>query len=293
MIRKALLLFLVALLMPLAVEAQVVQEVQPASGEIAVEAVVPETYAVIDETESARINWTESYIEARGQAVPPTGKEKTAQGKLLARRGAIVDLQRNLLEYLQGVRVDARTTVKDFMATDIVRTEVQGIVKGVEILEATWDGEIYTVVGRIRLEQLRRAVLPALPEKPAPRAVPPAPAPGKKPSGSYTGLVVDARHLPLIPAMTFRIVDESGKEVYSLATVDKERFLSSGLCDYHNNLDYAKGAPRVSDGPIVIKAVRVMGPENVDLVVSNKDGARIRGSAYDFRVPCRVSVVKR
>ncbi|QTX32231.1 hypothetical protein KAR29_13135 [Aminithiophilus ramosus] len=289
MIRRVLLLILVAGLFPCAVEAQAVQAVVET---VAVEA-APSAFAVVDETESARTNWTESYIEARGQAVPPAGKEKLAQGKLLARRGALVDLQRNLLEYLQGVRVDAKTTMKDFMATDIVRTEVQGMVQGVEILEATWDGEVYTVVGRIRLEQLRRALEPALPEKPHPRPLPSPPAPAKKGSASYTGLVVDARDLPLIPAMTFRIVDESGKEVYGLASVDKERFLSSGLCDYHSSLDYAKGAPRVSDGPLVVKALRVEGPENVDIVVSNKDGARIRGSAYDFRVPCRVSVVKR
>ena len=289
MIRRVLLLILAVGLFPCAVGAQEVQAVVETA---AIEA-APSAFDVVDETESARTNWTESYIEARGQAVPPAGKEKLAQGKLLARRGALVDLQRNLLEYLQGVRVDAKTTMKDFMATDIVRTEVQGMVQGVEVLEATWDGEVYTVVGRIRLEQLRRALEPALPEKPQSRPLPSPSAPTKKGSASYTGLVVDARDLPLVPAMTFRIVDETGKEVYGLASVDKERFLSSGLCDYHNSLDYAKGAPRVSDGPLVVKALRVVGPENVDIVVSNKDGARIRGSAYDFRVPCRVSVVKR
>lgn len=289
MIRRVLFLILAVGLFPCAVGAQEVQAVVETA---AVEA-APSAFDVVDETESARTNWTESYIEARGQAVPPAGKEKLAQGKLLARRGALVDLQRNLLEYLQGVRVDAKTTMKDFMATDIVRTEVQGMVQGVEVLEATWDGEVYTVVGRIRLEQLRRALEPALPEKPQSRPLPSPSAPTKKGSASYTGLVVDARDLPLVPAMTFRIVDETGKEVYGLASVDKERFLSSGLCDYHNSLDYAKGAPRVSDGPLVVKALRVVGPENVDIVVSNKDGARIRGSAYDFRVPCRVSVVKR
>ena len=289
MIRRVLFLILAVGLFPCAVGAQEVQAVVETA---AIEA-APSAFDVVDETESARTNWTESYIEARGQAVPPAGKEKLAQGKLLARRGALVDLQRNLLEYLQGVRVDAKTTMKDFMATDIVRTEVQGMVQGVEVLEATWDGEVYTVVGRIRLEQLRRALEPALPEKPQSRPLPSPSAPTKKGSASYTGLVVDARDLPLVPAMTFRIVDETGKEVYGLASVDKERFLSSGLCDYHNSLDYAKGAPRVSDGPLVVKALRVVGPENVDIVVSNKDGARIRGSAYDFRVPCRVSVVKR
>ncbi|MDD4364458.1 MAG: hypothetical protein PHF19_01835 [Synergistales bacterium] len=290
MVRKFLVLAFVAALFPAVWWAQ---ETVKAEETVKAQALSSTDSNVVDETETARIDWTEGYVEARGQAVAPSGKQETAQGKLLARRGAVVDLQRNLLEFLQGVRVDARTTMKDFMTHDTVRTEVQGMIKNIEILEASWDGEVYTVVGRVKLEKVRRALLPALPEKPSEKAVPSAPAPGRKPSGSYTGLVVDARHLPLIPAMTFRVVDESGREVYSLASVDRERFLSSGLCDYHNSLDYAKGAPRVSDAPVVVKALRVVGPENVDLVVSNGDAARIRGSAYDFRVPCRVSVVKR
>jgi hypothetical protein len=31
----------------------------------------------------------------------------------------------------------------------------------------------------------------------------------------------------------------------------------------------------------------------VDLVISNTDAAKIRGNAFDFRIPCRVTVVKR
>ena len=251
-----------------------------------------EVVAVVEEVEMARINWSEDYVEATGQGVPPTGKENTPQGKLLARRAATVDLQRNLLEFLQGVRVDSKTTMNDFMANDMVRTEVQGTVRNVEIMEATWDGEIYTVVGRVKMEKVRRAVLPALPEKPQTKEVPPKPAPSAS-KKRYTGLVIDARNLPLIPAMMFRILDASGKEVYSLGFVDKERFLSSGLCDYHTNINYAMGAPRVADAPLRVKAVKMVGPQNVDIVISNADAAKIRKSTYDFRIPCRVTVVKR
>ncbi len=243
---------------------------------------------VVEQAEHALLNWTAGYVEATGQAVPPTDKANTAQGKLLARRGAIVDLQRNLLEFVQGVRVDAETVMKDFMANDFVKTEVHGCIKRVEVTGSAWDGEIYTVTGRIKLEDLRRAVTPALPTKPVDRQAPPAP---KK--GNVTGLVLDVRHLPLIPAMTFRVLDEGGREVYSLNFVDRERFLSSGLCDYQTNINYAQGAPRVADKPLMVKAVRVVEPRNVDIVVPNSAAGKIKGSAYDFRVTCRVTVVKR
>jgi hypothetical protein len=255
---------------------------------------LPATPPVVVGTEFARVNWTADFVEATGQAVAPAGKEGTAQGKLLARRGATVDLQRNLLEAIQGVQVDGQTTMTDFMATDVVRTQVQGLIKGVEVFDASWDGEIYTVQGRIRLEHVRGAVLPALPKKPESKPVPPQPGP--IPQGSKTaasGLLVDARNVPLIPALVFRILDEDGKEVYGMDFVDAERFLTSGLCDYHTNLGYAQDAPRVAASPIVAQAVRTVSPQNVDIVISNADAAKIRGSSYDFRIPCRVTVVKR
>jgi hypothetical protein len=253
-----------------------------------------ESVVETNETLMAAINWTEDYIEAKGQGLPPTGKENTAQGKLLARRAATVDLQRNLLEFMQGVRVDSRTTMTDYMVSDRVRTEVRGIIKNVEITGGEWDGEVYTVTGRVKMQDVRVTVAPELPRKPEPKPVPQQPAPTKSPpKGRYTGLVIDATHLPLIPAMTFRVVDTSGKEVYSLGFVDKERFLSSGLCSYHMSVGYAKMEPRVTDSPLVVKARKLVGPENVDIVISEGDAARIRGSSYDFRVPCRVIVVKR
>jgi len=258
---------------------------------------VTESVTVQDETLMASINWTNDYVEAMGQGVPPDGKENTAQGKLLARRAAVVDLQRKLLEFIKGVQVDARTTMNDYMVNDRVRTEVQGTIKNVEILEGTWDGEIYSVAGRVKMKDVRVAVVPELPEPPVMKDVPPPPPatkPSEKPAKNrYTGLVLDATHLPLIPAMTFKIVDGSGKEVYSMAFVDKERFLTSGLCSYHMTVGSAKTEPRVTDVPLVVKAVKTVGPQNVDIVISNADAAKIRNSTYDFRTPCRVIVVKR
>jgi hypothetical protein len=104
--------------------------------------------------ETALVDWGQNYIEATGMAVAPDGS-KGAQGKALARRGAIVDLQRNLLESVGGVQIDSRTTMNDFMAEDRVRSEVHGLIRNVELLDGKWDGESYTVTGRIRTAGLR------------------------------------------------------------------------------------------------------------------------------------------
>ncbi|HPE64789.1 MAG TPA: hypothetical protein PK849_01305 [Synergistales bacterium] len=109
------------------------------------------------EKEKALIDWGQNYIEGSGMAVAPEGTTG-AQAKALARRGAMVDLQRNMLEFVCGVQIDARTVMDDFMAEDRVRSEVHGLIRNIEILKGEWDGESYTVTGRIKTEQLRLIV---------------------------------------------------------------------------------------------------------------------------------------
>jgi hypothetical protein len=240
--------------------------------------------------ERGLLNWTQSYVESSGVGVVPKGM-KGAQAKAMARRGAIVDLQRNLLEFMGGVQIDGRTTLDNFMADDLVRQEVHGIIQGVEVLGGEWDGESYTVSGRIRLKQIRQVVVTA-PVLQQQIVIVEAPAPAPKRSGGtrYTGLVIDARHLSLLPSMTFNVLDENGKAVYGMNFVNQESYLQSGLCAYYNNIGYAKAEGQVASNPIVAKAVRLAGG-NVDIVISGSDASKVRGSSFDFRRECRVIVV--
>ena len=90
--------------------------------------------STITTTGTGLMNWSDGSIRARGLGVPPEGKTGE-QAKALARRAAIVDLQRNLLETIQGVQIDSKTTVKDFMATDTINSAVAGTIKGVEVID--------------------------------------------------------------------------------------------------------------------------------------------------------------
>ncbi len=89
---------------------------------------------------NGRIEWTEGYIEARGQAVPPADAANAAQGRLKAFRAAKIDAQRNLLEICQSVRVTSNSTVKDFMqVSDAVSVQVTGVLKGAVVVEEKVD----------------------------------------------------------------------------------------------------------------------------------------------------------
>jgi len=103
---------------------------------INVEQVIAQSKPVIQEKPNGSINWTEQYIEAKGASVIDNERFKNAaQAKLMAKRGAIVDAQRNLLEIIKGVNVTSETTVNDMITTrDYIYTRIDGVIKGAQLV---------------------------------------------------------------------------------------------------------------------------------------------------------------
>lgn len=78
-----------------------------------------------------QINWITNIISASGFGVAPPSAVNAAQARALARRAAVVDARRNLLEVLGGVHIDSTTTVENFLVqSDVVRTKVEGVLQG-------------------------------------------------------------------------------------------------------------------------------------------------------------------
>ena len=244
--------------------------------------------AVVIEKDRNILNWTQNYIESVGVGIPPDNM-KGPQAKAMARRAAIVDLQRNLLEFVKGVQIDGRTTMENFIANDFVSQSVNGMIKNVQPVEGEWDGESYAMSGRLELPRIRvlLASAPAFAPVMSPK---PAETPPSRTGELYTGLVIDARHLPLVPSMTFKVLDGSSGAVYGMSFVDQASYLQSGLCAYYDNINYARGVVHVASNPIVARAVG-LSPGNVDIVISDGDAAKVRGSTYAFRRECKVVVV--
>jgi len=95
----------------------------------------------------------------------------------------------------------------------------------------------------------------------------------------YTGVIFDAQSLTFTPSGSVKILDEDGREVYGSAYVSKDWADKHGIVSYAKSLDQAKANQRVAGNPLVIKAVRVTGPNNKDLVISNDDARRVRDLA--------------
>lgn len=89
---------------------------------------------VVENKTNGKVNWTQQFVEAKGQSVIDTTRFKNlAQAKAMAIRGAVVVAQRNLLEITKGVNVVGETTVQDMITTgDYIYTRVEGLVKGAQ-----------------------------------------------------------------------------------------------------------------------------------------------------------------
>ena len=266
----------------------------------------------VEKVNQGSINWSQGYIEAVGIGAVPDRSIGKSNARPMALRAAVVVAQRNLLEITKGVQIDSTTTVKDFMVeSDIVNSKVEGLVKGAQVVKTEYLADT-TVEVTLRMP-LNGGVLaqtimplaiakPPAPPEPAPAApAPVAPAPvvtapvAPAPAGpaAYTGMVVDARGIQARPAMSPRVFDEDGKEVYGSANVDREYAVQQGMSGYARDLTAAQSNQRVTANPVTVKALRSSGAGKSDLIISNVDAQQIRDSAENmtFMKKCRVMVV--
>jgi hypothetical protein len=245
------------------------------------------------------VNWTDGYVEAVGIGAPPTQDMGKPQARPMALRAAQVDAYRNLLEVVNGVRVDATTTVMNYVVeSDIINTQVQGIVKGSKVMKQEYlsDGTVEVTVRMPLTGNFSALIIPRTlnRQKKAPPALTLPAEPSPSTGGIvYTGLVVDARGMQARPAMSPKILDENGQEVYGTLKVDREYAVQQGMSGYARDLTVAQSNPRVTSNPAIFKGLRAEGPGRSDIVISNADADTLRSAAENalFLKKCRVMIV--
>jgi len=245
------------------------------------------------------VNWTDGYVEAVGIGAPPQRYIGTPQARPNALRAGQIDAYRNLLEVINGVRVNSTTTIRDFtVESDIINTQVQGVVKGAKTMKQEYlsDGTVEVTVRMPLSGNFASVIIPRILEKrqtmPAPQLTPQPPAPATA-SEVFTGLVVDARGIQARPAMSPRIIDEKGQEVYGSMNVDREYAVQQGMSGYARDLTAAQSNPRVTNNPVSVKGLRTEGAGRSDIVIANAEAERIRaaGDQEGFLKKCRVMIV--
>ncbi len=223
-------------------------------------------------------------VEADGFGLPPAYAVSEAQARLMARRAAIADAQRNLAEQIAGVQVDSETTVQNLqIASDVVKTRVSALLKGAKIISESAEDGAYHVVMALPLygvnNSLASAVLPQISRRESfPAAIAPEPdeplyTPTQpetttvtttttrtttitnRQSGTYTGVIIDCTGLGLRSAMSPVIKTTAGEPIYGYKNLDSKKVIKNGMAGYSNG--FGGNVSRAGSNPLVVKAVGV------------------------------------
>lgn len=236
---------------------------------------------VVVTTPNGSINWTTGIATARGIGIPPKNPVNSLQAKEMTRKAAWAVALTNLLEVVKGVHIDSTTTVSNYVATnEEVRTRVEGFIKGARLVkeDPLPDGSYETTVEMKLAGEFSKLIIP----KVAPKSTPLAQyqnGPVSAPK-SYTGLVVDARGLGARPALAPRLLNEQGQEAYSVAYVEPHMTAENGIVLYAPDPAAARSNPRVTNSPLLIKALRADG---ADLYISDADAQTIHAVPEHFK----------
>jgi hypothetical protein len=211
----------------------------------------------------------------------------------MALRAATLDAYRNILEVVNGVRIDSTTVVKDYaVQSDIVMSKVEGMIQGAETVKEEYlsDGTVEITMQMNLRGGFSQIILPE--EIKPPESIKPVAA-AQSSSSVFTGMVVDARGLKARPAMSPKILDENGQEVYGSAFVSREFAVQQGMSGYAKDLAAALKNERVTDKPLTVKGLRTEGPGQSDIIISNADASRLRSASENlsFMQKCRVMIV--
>ena len=100
---------------------------------------------VIQTRNGCIINWTKGFLECSA-----TSEEN--QSRFAATIAAKTIAQRDMLEFVKGVRIDSTTTIKDGMLkSDIIKTSINGVIRGAQIIKSTYNEKLKSATVTVRI----------------------------------------------------------------------------------------------------------------------------------------------
>ena len=245
-----------------------------------------------DVFENGSVNYGDRTIQAIGIGFIPENVINAGQARRAAMRIAKQDALRQLIEIVNGVNVTSETTVSGAMFDDVIKTQVQGAIRGARrIGEPKYLSDTSVeVTYEVKMADISRVLLPMAEKAPTLKyedvTVGSAVTPGASSdqgssaeagptSGGVTGIIIDGKGLGLRPAMSPRIMNQSGSVVYGPGQYSRDYAASNGVVGYAKSLEQAKADPRVQGNPLVIRGSSVSGASAADLVISNVDAGKV------------------
>ena len=265
-----------------------------------------------DVFEKGSINYGDRTIQAIGIGFIPENVINAGQARRSAMRIAKQDALRQLIEIVNGVNVTSETTVSGAMFDDVIKTQVQGAIRGARRIgdpKYLSDTSV-EVVYEVKMADISRVLLPMAEKAPtltfdnvnvtasgtvaaAPEQQQAGTADTGVKSGGVTGIIIDGTGLGLRPAMSPRILNQGGSVVYGPGQYSRDYAAANGVAGYAKSLDQAKSDTRVQGNPLVIRAASASGSTSADVIISNADAGKlaVADGAAGLLKNCRVMFV--
>jgi hypothetical protein len=264
-----------------------------------------------DVFENGSINYGDRTIQAIGIGFIPENVINAGQARRSAMRIAKQDALRQLIEIVNGVNVTSETTVSGAMFDDVIKTQVQGAIRGArQIGEPKYLSDTSVeVVYEVKMADISLVLLPMAEKAPtltfdntnvavsgtvaaAPEQQQASTDTGVK-SGGVTGIIIDGTGLGLRPAMSPRILNQGGSVVYGPGQYSRDYAAANGVAGYAKSLDQAKSDTRVQGNPLIIRAASTSGSTSADVIISNADAGKlaVADGAAGLLKNCRVMFV--
>jgi hypothetical protein len=262
--------------------------------------------ALIEFRDHGTIDWTKGIISAKGVADPASfsyyDKSQNQRQRTIAE--AINKARHNLLETIVGIRINTENRVIDIVEHyPTIMSQLRGMTYQApevdDLRRYLYDGTV-EVWSQMKLNGgFTQLILPPdIRQIESLRQIRPGknsiqPQPSKRSSEIYSGMIVDARGIQAIPVIAPRILDENLEEVFGPTYASREFAVQHGVARYTSNIWQAKFDPRVSDNPIVVKALKTIWPGRCDFIISNSDADKLRSASEHllFLRECRVIIV--
>ena len=264
-----------------------------------------------DVFENGSINYGDRTIQAIGIGFIPENVINAGQARRSAMRIAKQDALRQLIEIVNGVNVTSETTVSGAMFDDVIKTQVQGAIRGArQIGQPKYLSDTSVeVVYEVKMADISRVLLPMAEKAPtltfdnvnvtvsgtvaaAPEQQQAGTDTGVK-SGGVTGIIIDGTGLGLRPAMSPRILNQGGSVVYGPGQYSRDYAAANGVVGYAKSLDQAKSDTRVQGNPLIIRGASTSGSTSADVIISNADAGKlaVADGAAGLLKNCRVMIV--
>ena len=241
-----------------------------------------------------KIDWSNGIVEAEALGKPPKKAVNIAQARAMAKSEAINLARKNLVEVVSRIRIDSKAIIGNLIEQrEIIGIKIKGFLKSAHVVDLSYNGD-GSVKAKVSFELNKNFTDLVLPK--SIRNIEPikqSQTANGEVKEAYTGLVVDCRGLGIKSALAPKIIDEEGNVVFGPAYVSRDFAVKKGMAGYVKDIEAAKSSPRVADRPIIIKGIRSPKKAPSDIVISNSDAAKIRGTAsnLEFLQKCRVIIV--